>query len=431
MVIGNDNWRLKLHIMPPKGWLNDPNGLCFFKGEYHVFFQYSPEDVNGGLKHWGHYKSRDLVKWEFVGIPISPEEAYEKDGVYSGCAFVENDKIHLFYTGNVKMEGNYDYITEGRESNVIHAICKDGITVTDKQCIMTNSDYPANYTCHVRDPKVWKTNGIYYMILGGRDIDDVGKVLVYCSYDLKKWTFCNEVYPEKAFGYMWECPDYFEVNHNKILSVSPQGVSENAYSYQNIYQSGYYFLDGNIADAYKLSEFKEWDMGFDFYAPQTFEDEKGRRILIAWMGVPDAPYTNPTTRYGWQHALTMPRVVSVKDGMVLQQPVEELRLLLGKPLLFKSGEKIELEANISEVVIDNSKEADCIITIANGLQLRYDSQEHIFTMEFLNEIGCGRKKRMTKISRCWKIQIFIDTSAVEVYLNDGEIVMTTRYYPGT
>ena len=98
-------YRLGHHLMPPVGWLNDPNGLCWFKGRYHIFFQYSPFEVQGGLKFWGHYSSENLVSWKYEGTALYPDSPYDCHGVYSGSAFVENEKMHLFYTGNVKLDG--------------------------------------------------------------------------------------------------------------------------------------------------------------------------------------------------------------------------------------------------------------------------------------------------------------------------------------
>ncbi|MGH4121104.1 hypothetical protein [Clostridium sp.] len=96
--------------MPKIGWFNDPNGLCYFKGEYHVFYQYSPLDANGGLKVWAHYKSTDFLHWDDLGIALYPDREFDRDGVYSGSALVEGEELYLFYTGNVKEEGNYDYL---------------------------------------------------------------------------------------------------------------------------------------------------------------------------------------------------------------------------------------------------------------------------------------------------------------------------------
>lgn len=432
---GKDNWRLDLHLMPESGWLNDPNGLCYYQGEYHVFFQYSPDDAYGALKHWGHYKSKDLIHWEFTGIPVRAEEVYEKDGAYSGCAFVEDHVMHLFYTGNTKQDGNYDYVTEGRGANVIHAIYTPEGKVVHKSCILTNADYPEEYTCHVRDPKVWKEENVYYMVLGGRvgnaesnkdgrgQERDTGKVLVYSSRDLLNWEFVQNVESKERFGYMWECPDYYEVNGTRLLSVSPQGLHSEERRYQNVYQSGYYVIEGDITGEYALGEFIEWDMGFDFYAPQSFKDAKGRRIMIGWMGLPDIPYTNPTTERGWQHGLTLPREIVAEDGVVYQRPIEEMTMLRGACSVFQSE---EIQAGTSELLIEDIN-GDCTVTI-DGVVLAYSESAKCFKMFFTDDSGYGRDQRYCELNSLESLRIFVDTSAIEVYINGGEKVMTTRYY---
>lgn len=335
-VISRDKWRLNFHLMPPDGWLNDPNGLCQFHGEYHVFFQYSPGEPEGGLKYWGHYISKDLLRWEYAGIALSPEEEFEKRGVYSGSVLIQDGEMHLFYTGNVKLTGDYNYITNGRQGNTILVSSKDGRKFGKKELLMTNTDYPEDLTCHVRDPKVVSgasigiADGQNYMLLGARTLDDEGEILLYRSANLKKWELANVLLADRPFGYMWECPDAFMLEDKKILSFSPQGVERDGIDYANLYQAGYYFLDGSFDGKYHLHDFKEWDRGFDFYAPQTFEDEKGRRLLIGWIGMPDEPQQyNPTVEYGWQNALTVPREVFLQNNKVMQYPVEELKSLRG------------------------------------------------------------------------------------------------------
>lgn len=112
---------------------------------------------------------------------------------------------------------------------------------------------------------------------------------------------------------MWECPDFFKIDGQKFLMICPQGLESSEFIYQNIYQSSYFPIDIDLKNkTYSLGDFYEFDFGFDFYAPPTFEDEKGRRILIGWMGIPDADYTNSTVKNYWQHGLTIPSELSVK-----------------------------------------------------------------------------------------------------------------------
>lgn len=431
----NDKWRLGLHLMPPRGWLNDPNGLCQFQGVYHVFFQYTPDDPNGGTKYWGHYTSPDLINWKFEGIALSPKEAFESHGVYSGSALVKDGKMNLYYTGNVKLTGDYDYIYEGRQGNTILVSSEDGITFGEKECLMTNSDYPSHLSCHIRDPKVVTgesigiEDGNCYMFLGARTKNDIGEVLLYRSSDLKAWELVNILKSEENFGYMWECPDAFMLGDKKILSISPQGVEQRGIDYQNIYQAGYFEVEGSFEREHRLVHFKEWDRGFDFYAPQTFQDDKGRRLLIGWIGMPDEPgQSNPTVEQGWQNALTVTREVFLKDGKVMQYPAAELENLRGVRHTLEKG-KSSVRRQMYDAEIEVLSE-DVKIVISDGITLAYQKADRLFTLAFDEEmdLGYGRRKRSVYLKSCRHIRILADTSCLEIYLNGGEEVFTTRFY---
>ncbi len=434
--MNTDKWRLQLHLMPPDGWLNDPNGLCQFHGEYHVFFQYSPEEPEGGMKHWGHYISPDLLHWEYAGTALSPEESFESRGVYSGSALVRDGKMYLYYTGNVKLKGDYNYITNGRQSNTVLVESNDGRTFGRKECLMTNADYPSDLTCHVRDPKVVSgadigiNDGCDYMVLGARTREDVGEILLYRSGDLRRWEFVHSISSDEKFGYMWECPDVFMVDDQKILSISPQGIESDGINYQNLYQSGYYKVQGDFAGEYDLWGFKEWDRGFDFYAPQTFADEKGRRLLIGWIGMPDVPeHENPTVEYGWQNALTVPREICLKNGHITQYPAEELKVLRAEEQVLETGEiSEEMPCYDAEVKVNQSEEFE--IVISDSIYLFYEKDKKIFTLEFdqAADIGRGRRSRSVHLDKCETVRMLMDTSCMEIFLNGGEEVFTSRFY---
>ena len=421
-------FRLGHHLMPPVGWLNDPNGLCWYKGKYHVFFQYAPFDVEGGLKFWGHYTSEDMIDWKYEGTALYPDSSYDCHGVYSGSALVDDGKLHLFFTGNVKIDGDYDYINEGRETSTLHVESEDGIHFSNKEEVISFSEYPEEFTCHIRDPKVWKENGKYFMVLGGRLKGDKGAVLVYESGDLKEWKLLRTITTSEVFGYMWECPDYFELDGEKILSVSPQGLTREEFRFQNIYQSGYFILkeDGSV----DVKDFREWDMGFDFYAPQTFTDVQGRRILIGWMGMPDADeeYVNKTIEEGWQHCLTVPRELKLKDGKILQYPVKELEnLRKEKTVLNDENSAVELRVEVNEgfdLALTGSS-----FQISMGGQMLFRYENGTAEIGFPGVTGAGRKVRKAQINELRNIRFLVDTSAAEIYLNDGETVFSTRYYP--
>ena len=430
-LAAKDKDRLNYHIMPTSGWVNDPNGLCQFKGVYHIYYQYSPFDVNGKLKLWGHITTEDFIKYQEHEPVLYPDFRYDQNGVYSGSAVVRNGKINYFYTGNVKhLDGDYDYIMTGREQNLIACSSEDGFNFSEKELIMTNTDFPSNLSLHVRDPKVYHKNGIDYMAIGARDDNSTGCILVLKGKDLKDWECHTVIYSDEKFGYMWECPDLFDLNGETVLVTCPQGVPEEGYIYKNVHQSGYFLVNGDLESKdVNLSEFRLLDYGFDFYAPQSFEDESGRRILVGWMGIPDADYTNRTTENGWQHALTMPRELILKDGIIYQRPVEEIKALRGNMRTFAADEFKDLEVeNLSfELCAEFEKCNGFKLNLRNDISLSFDKSKGLIELN-MGESGCGRDARYAYCDEIRNIDVYSDTSAFEIFINDGEIVFTTRAY---
>lgn len=419
-----DRWRPEYHLSPPVGWLNDPNGLCYFRGEYHVFYQYAPFSPEGGVKFWGHYKSPDLLRWEQRPVMLYSDQPFDVHGAYSGSALCGEDGLYLYYTGNVKHAGDYDYIREGRGHNTVLAWSPDGVTLGWKRLLLENQDYPAGLTCHVRDPKVWKQDGRYYMVQGARTLDDEGVLLVFESENRLDWRHINTLRAPAPFGYMWECPDLFELDGRWFLLVSPQGAPAEGPGFENVYACGYFPLEGDFRGGARLGAFTPLDFGFDFYAPQTFTDG-ARRLLIGWQGMPDAPYTNPTAELGWQHCLTLPRELGCKNGKLTQRPARELeRLREGAREYRFQGEARGPLGRTAEIVAEGGALRAVDL---GGLSL--DWRDGLLTLA-VREGGYGRETRAARVERLDRLHIFLDASAVEIFVNDGETVLSTRWYPG-
>ncbi|MBQ1744755.1 MAG: glycoside hydrolase family 32 protein, partial [Clostridiales bacterium] len=377
-------WRQNLHIEPPEGWMNDPNGLCFFDGLYHVYFQYSPGTPNGeSVRRWGHYVSTDLLSWKYKGIVLDADIPEDRDGVFSGCALPSKDHIDFFYTGNVMEEGDHDYVLEGRGANVIHVSSSDGFSMSAKKVLLRNSDYPDFCSCHVRDPKVWIEDGVYKMVLGARTKDDKGCVLLYEGKSIDSFEY-KEFLSAPGMGFMWECPDMFTLGDKTFLAFCPQGIPQGEYKYQNLFQSGYFTLEGGT-----LSDFEEFDYGFDFYAPQTFVAPDGRRLLIGWMGIGDGSYTNPTTELGWQHCLTLPRELSLgEDGKIVQKPLIELEGIK------RSSKQVDGEAwEGLPFELDASEFTDNVAVSVSGAEITWDKSSGVLELHFTNGEGYGRTSR--------------------------------------
>ncbi len=431
--VAADRDRLAFHLMPETGWLNDPNGLCQVNGTYHIYYQYTPFEPTGELKLWGHYTTRDFVNYEQGEPVLYPDRDFDAHGVYSGCAFVENGLIHYFYTGNVKYfdRDDYDYILTGRGSSVVHMTSQDGFHFSEKEVLLTNSDYPADMSGHVRDPKVIRREDGYYMVLGARDVRGKGMVLVYRSADLRRWEYHGRITTREPFGYMWECPDLFVLDGRLCLVCCPQGVPGRGVDFANVHQCTAAALDYDFAPGeYFLEDMagiSMVDRGFDFYAPQTFCDEAGRRIMIGWMGIPDADYTNPTVEAGWQHGLTLPRELHMRDGRLIQQPLEELKALRKNRRDFDAAglNRAQERGLVYELEAAFERCGFMALTLRQGVTMVW--KDGLLTLD-LGQCGSGRTSRSVRLERLDSLRVFSDTSSLEVFVNGGREVFTTRVY---
>ncbi|RIY35722.1 glycoside hydrolase family 32 protein [Psittacicella gerlachiana] len=427
-----DAYRLHYHLQPEQGWLNDPNGLCVLNGKVHIFYQYSPFAVNGGAKLWGHLSTQDYLHYQEYDPALYPDNPADADGVYSGSAFVKDGVGYFYYTGNVKhRDQEYDYIRAGREHNTILVTSVDGEIFTSKEVLLYNKDYPADMSCHVRDPKVWEYKGRYYMIFGARDLQDQALALIYVSDDLRQWDFHMRLETEAKMGYMLECPDLIEISGQWFLISCPQGMEAQDWQYNNVYQCGYQTLDLDLeAKTYKFtSELIELDAGFDFYAPQTFTDEQGRRILIGWFGLPDIPYKNPTTAQGWQHCLSLPRELTNVNGRLRQQVLPEFKALRQECITDLNTLEQGVETSVYELNLVPQKGKDFTLALRQDVSLSYQASSKTLTLALSEQSGAGRGVRRLVLERELEdLAIFSDTSSLEIFVNQGEQVFNTRVY---
>ena len=425
-TVQQGKFRQDYHFMAETGWINDPNGLIYFKGKYHFFYQYNPYSGFWDCMHWGHAVSEDMIHWEYLPLALAPSEVYDdhlKGGCFSGSAIEHDGKLFLIYTGTCN-NGN------GFEQAQCIAYSEDGIHFEKYEgnpVITAPEGVPTDL---FRDPKVWKHDDTYYVVCGASK-NGFAQARLYKSTDMFHWEFVNVLAESRGeWGYMWECPDFFTLEGQKVLSVSPQGLTREEFRFQNIYQSGYFILkDGKPEE----KDFREWDHGFDFYAPQTFQDGKDRRIIIGWMGMPDADeeYVNPTAQSeGWQHCLTVPREVTYKNGMLYKYPVKELNGLRENGTSI-SGSSVELPVNGPFDLDIQVKGDQDKVSLGENLFLEYQGGDVILTLS--ETAGAGRKVRKAHVpsGKVESLRILADTTAVEIYVNGGEVVFSTRYYPET
>ncbi|WP_042352851.1 glycoside hydrolase family 32 protein [Bacillus massiliigorillae] len=437
--------RLGFHIAAPANWINDPNGLVYFKGEYHVFYQHHPYDEHWGPMHWGHAKSKDLVHWEHLPIALAPDEEYDRDGCFSGSAIVDGDTLYLVYTGHVWVDRPKDIAIQTQ----CIASSKDGITFTKFEGNPVIKEVPSDSTGHLRDPKVWKQNDDFHMVLGNRTKDDIGRAIHYSSKDLKNWHYEGVIAKnESDLGYMWECPDFIELDGKHALLFSPQGMKADGDKYQNLYQTGYLLGDYNESTG-KLTygDFVELDHGHDYYAVQTLHDDKGRRIGIGWMDMWES--NMPTKEAGWCGALTLPRELSLsKEGKIIMKPVAELELLRDEELVIPLTEINNecIQTNIHEDLVEIKAVFSLKDVTAEefGIKVRCSEdgkEETIIGYDvassklFLDREHSGkgvagiRKTKMDVQGDSLIVHVYCDRSSVEVFANDGDVNMTSRIYP--
>lgn len=426
--ITNGRYRLGYHLMTKSGWMNDPNGFSYFKGYYHMFYQYYPYASEWGPMHWGHARSVDLVHWETLPIALTPGDM--ESGCFSGSAVVFEDKLWLIYTGHHYIEpGDPESFYENQNL----AYSEDGIHFTKYEGNPVLR-MPSDNTKHFRDPKVWQEGDVFYMALGSQAADGLGRALLYRSRDLKSWEQVSVLAKAKNLkeeGYMWECPDFFRLDGADILLMSPQGLEPDGDRYRNLNQTGY--LIGTLdEETHTLTHggFREIDCGHDFYATQTILTPDGRRVMVAWMNAWDSPMYEKAD--GWAGALTVPRELRVVDGTIRQSPVWELKQLRQEALHDGS-----LECGRTYDVPRTSEVLLAVQDIGEGTLLTLTDGTHTLTLT--PDHACGRLvlNRTTKDGERaaqlhelthMTLRIYIDRSSVEIFVNDGVLTFTERIY---
>lgn len=448
-----DRMRPRYHVAPEAGTLADPNGMFCAGDECHLMFLNNPLACQTSERTpcvWMHLVTRDWVHYRREPVALYPDTDRDRDGVYSGSALLRDGSAHLFYTGNVRHHGDFDYIHSGREQNVMRAEALDSACTQfgNKRVLMTDEDFPAAMTQHVRDPQVIERDGRLLVLLGARTLADEGCMLVYgLSDDLDRMELEGVLAPAEPFGYMWECPDCIELDGSAYLLACPQGIDHEAYRYQNAHQCGYFSLPGGLhaclSDATSLEHtghslqgavgpFEQWDFGFDFYAARTLTLPDGRVLLQGWMGMPDAPYgRTPAVAYGWDQVLAMPRELTVRDGRICQRPLRELDALAGPCLALDAGAPCVPDARSFKLDIRLADpDQDLHIALREDAEVEYraDTREVILRMGPV--CGAGRDERRALVGEqgLARIELYVDASTLEAFINDGAFTMTSRIF---
>jgi len=299
------------HVTGETGWINDPNGLIYYKGQYHAFYQHNPYDTKWGPMHWGHVVSDDLTNWRYLPVALTPGDNCDKNGCFSGSAIVHGGKLWLMYTGFIENQGG-DTI---RQVQCL-AESSDGVTFKKHGIVIGEELLPDGYAlCDFRDPKVWLHNGKFWCVIAARKTEGRGRILLYKSEDLFNWEYVNDLFGKDSAGTMIECPDYNE-EQGYLLFCEQFQPNENGI-HLNIHTCRW--CTGKID--YSTGLFVEdsrgiVDYGFDMYAPQTFA---GKPTAMGWLNMWDRNV--PSEKYGFAGMLTVPRDISVKDGRLYQEAI--------------------------------------------------------------------------------------------------------------
>ncbi|WP_261833288.1 glycoside hydrolase family 32 protein [Vibrio ishigakensis] len=412
------------HVAPPQGLLNDPNGFIYHNGEYHLFYQWYPYACVHKDKYWAHLTSKDLINWEWKPLGLTPSDWFDSHGVFSGHALSNGDELMLFYTGNTRI-GNERI----RQTTQCLAVSENGIDFKKLGPIVP--ELPPGVTEHIRDPKIVKRGDEWLMFLGAQTTDLKGRLAIYSSADLKQWQFKGLFGEEQGdFGYMWECPDFFELNGESFVVAGPQGIESESKHHTIPHHNGIFKSEFGQDNGIALKEFQNLDMGFDFYAPQSLETPDGRRIMSGWMGLPDE-IEHPSNN--WVHQLTALRELTYVDGKLIQWPISEIESLRGEKQQFELNEgeaytgltskSFELNVTLEqggELRLHNSGEQYVSIKLENGTLLLDRTHTQIQQGDTIRELPLASEKV--------ELRILSDNSSLELFVNGGEHVMSARVF---
>lgn len=416
------------HIYPPCGLLNDPNGLSYYEGEYHIFYQWYPYAPTHGMKHWAHVKGNDLRSFTWCEEGLIPDQPYETHGCYSGNAIEKDGLLYLFYTANYKTETG--------------KIAKQALAVMDAQGHIEKyhrnpiiDGSPEGFSGEIRDPFVFMKNDTYYMLLGAKSLDNKGYFLLYQSEDILHWKYQGILDVDVDCGYMVECPAYLQVDGKDVLCYSPMGKTPEDDRYQNRFSSLYVVGTLDIEKRKFLVEYvQEIDYGFDFYAPQMFYGKHKLPLMYGWFGCGEQPLYSDQDM--WKHALTLPRTLQIKENRLYAYPPEEA--IDAFPTYEVSTEHIVIPGRVFHLHLKISSLSDYEIHIGEeddywSLSYHKETAKFVLDRSHLQipvdeELGCKRSGTID-IDGDIECDIFVDNSFVEIFVNKGQYSFSARVFP--
>ncbi|HLU21624.1 MAG TPA: glycoside hydrolase family 32 protein [Bacillaceae bacterium] len=452
-----EEYRPQFHFSPEENWMNDPNGMVYYEGEYHLFYQHNPHGTEWGPMYWGHAISKDMIEWEHRPIALEPDDL---GTIFSGSAVVDWNDTSGFFDGGHGLVAIFTHNGEGQKQSIAYS--KDKGRTWEKYAgnpVIPNDADIRDF----RDPKVlWhdKTEKWVMALAAGK------KIMFYGSDNLIDWEFLSEFGEGVgAQGGVWECPDLFELpvdgDPNNTKWVLQVDIGDGAIAGGSGAQ---YFIgefDGISFVSDDNPEDINWlDYGADFYAAQSFSDipsEDGRRIMIAWMN--NWLYANRIPTEEWRGVASFPRVIELKtskkgDIKVFQKPIEELDTIT-KTELFKIENQVVKASEIPNILED--VEADVFQLTAEivmeepvnfGFKVRKSEEEGEETVigyshseqelfvkrtqsddDYFSPYFNGRHTVSIEDENIITIHILVDKSSIEVFAQNGEFVITDLIFP--
>ncbi len=452
-TVYHEQYRPQIHFSPKEKWTNDPNGMVYYNGTYHLFFQYYPDSTIWGPMHWGHALSTNLIHWQQLPIALYPDSL---GYIFSGSAVVDKNNTSGFgKNGKVPLVAiftHHDPVGEkaGRKNFQNQSLA---YSIDEGKTWIKYAGNPVLQNPGItdfRDPKVmwYEPQKKWVMTLATKD-----RITFYSSHDLKDWTKESEFGKEiGAHGGVWECPDLFTLNDNGkkiwvlIVNLNPGGPNGGS--------ATQYFLGDFDGKTFTPSHIDtRWlDYGPDEYAGITWSNTGDRKIFLGWMS--NWLYAKVVPTDIWRNAMTLPRELKVKhvgnDIFITSQPVTELNKIESKPVTFqdvqvdknldlstKTG-KLELPCRLN---LDFEKPTDFSIVFSNDagekLVIGYDKKQNRyfidrtksgkvdFQKEFSGKHVAPRLANTDKMN----ISLIIDVSSVELFADDGLSVMTEIFFP--
>ncbi|WP_426461541.1 PfkB family carbohydrate kinase [Mycoplasma hafezii] len=426
----------KIHIRPYSGLLNDPNGLVYHDGYYYIFYQNTPNIAMHKTKCWSAYRTMDFLVYEDLGTIITPSIPEDAQGIFSGGAISAHNKIYLYYTGNTKK-----YFADGTfergSSTIVVEYNPEKNTISEKKVLFSVDKNI--YTGEFRDPFPFKKGGKYYLIHGAQTKEDKKGVLsVYASStpngnferlgDIKFTNFKSDE------AYMYECPVYFKLEDKDVISFSTQG--QKYYKDQAEKNDYTIFLIGKMnwkTLEFKVQNVQQADLGFDFYAGQIFnnvdDDLFDDEVLyLGWAAKPQ-DHAVATFDHGYANHLSFVRKLSLMDDQIIQEPLwidDNYNPLKGTKvrsgILKQRHQYWELRNKESfSIRLFNEKNDELLINYSNET-LTVDRSN----MSVLESIETTQK--ITQKINIYEIKVLLDNSFIELFINDGEAVFSSKYY---